>query len=408
MFRLVIASVLFVAVASPVYAQDHGSGSSGCGDLFGELVRILRHETTGQPILEKRMIEYPQDTLDWGYCPVPLDAYGNELELAPNSCDPVDPGAVVEIDSFGRLSAGRTKERNIRMHFDEVITSIKLAERVGRDPAGRIALGSGCTRDPATATVSCASWAPVDSPQENLALYHRVMKYGHLQTDPLEVDGSHGGDPALGVQYRPALDAADHEKFDAAAEELLPRASGARRCFPEGAFDPSCAAPEPVGSEDFVLAAGFLGAAADKHGSVTVDLVQYLNRILKITRATPASAAALNTLPALIRECRTCPPVPAVPGLPAPADERFVDYGALYYARGEWFAATVSVIKPRKAMTWVLDPAVPLLPYLEFRNPGGATGENVAGFVRAASDGVRSVEFLHNYEVPEDLGWSFR
>jgi hypothetical protein len=29
------------------------------------------------------------------------------------------------------------------------------------------------------------------------------------------------------------------------------------------------------------------------------------------------------------------------------------------------------------------------------------------GFVAAAADGVRAVEFVHNYEIPEDLGWDF-
>ncbi len=46
-----------------------------------------------------------------------------------------------------------------------------------------------------------------------------------------------------------------------------------------------------------------LGGAANKTGKITVDLVQYMNRILKITKKTEASEATLDWLPAKVRDC---------------------------------------------------------------------------------------------------------
>ena len=106
---------------------------------------------------------------------------------------------------------------------------------------------------------------------ENMALYTRLMKYGHFQTDPAEEDTSAHGDPTTLPQLHPALEAADWAKFQPSVQNLLPLA-------------PTTYAPEPLTAEDFVTAGAFLGGAANKTGKITVDLVQYMNRILKITR----------------------------------------------------------------------------------------------------------------------------
>ncbi len=44
----------------------------------------------------------------------------------------------------------------------------------------------------------------VDSPMESMGLYTRLIKYGHLQTDPTQEDEWHHGDPKLPEQYHPA------------------------------------------------------------------------------------------------------------------------------------------------------------------------------------------------------------
>ena len=120
---LLTAAVLFLAPL-PVVGQDHGSGGGGgggCGDVYGDLIHILRDELTGQPILAQRWIELPAEDEDygWGYCPIAV--YGEtkeEIPFLPYTCD-IDPyylEFVEEVNYFGRLNGGRTKERNHREH----------------------------------------------------------------------------------------------------------------------------------------------------------------------------------------------------------------------------------------------------------------------------------------------------
>ena len=416
--QLLFAIGLIIALPpAGVLAQE--GGSTGSGDLFGDLVHIKRSPETGQPILQKRWIEYPKDVLDWGYCPIPVDAAGNEIPFAPLSCDadPAFEDALVEVDYFGRLSGSRTRERNIRMHFDEVISKIKEGQVVTRDAAGRLMIGSACAAvegggiDAATCT-----WKTVDSPLENTSVYHRVLKYGHIQTDPLEIDVDFHGDPALPTQYHPALDASDYAKFQGPLIALLPTApDSAGACFGGGTF--TCDDPQALASDDFAIAASLLGGAADKTGTITMDLVQYLHRILKIPVATTSFAATVNTLPALIRDCGadpdnqvpaySCTIYPAPGGLPAPGNERFVDYAAAQYDRTLWFSGTTDALKPTGVDTWALATGIVMRDYLSFANPGHQAGTNIEAFVNAALDGIRAVEFMHEYEPPADLGWDF-
>jgi len=402
-------------------AQEHGgNGGSGCGDVFGDLIHIKRDTATGQPILQKRWIELPQDTYGWGYCPIAIDADGDEIPFAPLSCDPGSPDAVVEVDYFGRLNGGRTKERNSRMHFNEVIASIKSAGIVKQDETGRLKLGFDC-RPARNGGQVCTNWSTIDSPMENLALYTRLMKYGHLQTDPLEEDVWAHGDPALGIQYHPALGPEDWRRFDRSVWHLLPGGATDRveTCFSNG-FNPACAESEALDSRDFIRAASFLVGAANKDGKITVDLVQYMNRILKIVKETETTLPNPETLPALIRDCGQDPnnqmPIDQCetkaataydPPLPSPADERFVDFGTTRYLRNEWREETLEILEPFSSGQWQENTGVELMDWLELVNgPAPDEIQGLAGFTSAATDGLRAIEFIHNYAIPEDLGWA--
>ncbi len=433
-------AALFTVGIMPAAAQDHGS-ESGCGDLFGDLIHIRRDPGTGVPILQKRAVAV-KDAFEFAYCPVALDAAGNELGFLPDSCD-VDPatGTVVAVDYFGRLSSGRTKQRNIRMHFDEVIDKIKTSEAVWRDATGRLALGINCVPPIGPDTADC-DWTLVDSPLENLALYHHLMKYGHLQTDPGEVDTWSKGDPKLPETYHPALAAADYAKFVGVMKALLPTTV-------------DNFAPQDLTADAFMLASVFIGTASDKTGRATVDLVQYMNRILKVTVPTPDFAPVPTKLlyskyvdcylnadgsqiqtPVVNADGTVAPPgttcgvFTATAASPAPANEPFVDFTNVAYDRAAFFNTEVIALRPAATLElanlrlkllavaallkepaadlWVVDDAVPMLDWLANRNPGYTSGSNIDGYVKATNDAIRSVEFVHNYAVPENLGWNFR
>lgn len=430
-------SGLFVAVlvmfSVPLSAEEPSGGSKGCGDAFGDLVHVLRDAATGQPILQKRWVELPGSApgYGWGYCPVAVDGDGNELPFLELSCD-VDPAfedAVVELDYFGRLNGGRTKERNNRMHFNEVIASIKDAEMVRQDETGRLKLGYDCELNPQGSPVRCDEWSVVDSPMESLGLYTRLTKYGHIQTDPLEEDPWFHGDPALPTQYHPALGPEDWVKFAEPLRHLLPEDFEPEDCFhADGTFNTACAGREPLDENDFVRAGSFLAGAANKHGRITVHLVQYVNRILKIPVDTDHTLAPLDILPAQIRDCPatgvfdpdgeeqqepsydmdSCIIYDADPGLEHydlfyEVREYFVDFGAATYDRTAIRSETLEVIQHDELEdAWRAQP-VELVSWLDHQNAAPGSSLQIDAFVRAAEDALRSIEFIHNYAIPLHL-----
>jgi hypothetical protein len=515
-------------------AQDHGGGEGGgggCGDVFGDLIHILRNDA-GQPILAQRWVELPAEVpgYGWGYCPIAVTGTGpdmRELGFEPYSCDiaAADVEFIEEVNYFGRLNGGRTKERNNRMHFDEVISNIKDSHMVKTDAAGRLMLGYDCMVDEendgiVTYKAPCLEWATIDSPMEHMGIYTRTMKYGHLATDPYEVDTWAHGDPKSGTQFHVALGPEDWPKFHSSLRHLLPNnGEDLEACYepsPEtyiesdeiegwfagepffdmngdcirddnepfndvdgdGGFDPAetiigdngncvldefvftCAGPEDLGNKDFISGAISLASAASKTGMITKDLIQYFNRILKVAKKTEHTVAPNNTLPALYRDCwpseadpvlegegpweedlkyGTCEIVPAVIPL-KPSDpeycnvgpvnhclfpdieERFVDFGGLDDYERE--ADSMVLIINTSATTWEFpelnaDPAIEasssyiwqvspgsgidLVTWMEAVNGESYATEGIAGFRAAASDILRTIEYIHNYEVPEVL-----
>lgn len=479
-----LTAVALLLVAVPLLAQDeHGGGGGGCGDVLGDLIHVLRSPDTGQPILAKRFVELPAEIpgYGWGYCKIGLTADGGEIPFLPYSCDldldsdddGVDDLVVVPVDYFGRLSGGRTKEKNHRMHFDEVISTIKMADMVKAEEAtGRIKMGFECA---GLGVPPCAEWAVVDSPMESLALYQRLMRYGHLQTDPREEDLWWHGDPKLVPPYQVALDPTDWAKFHRSLRHLLPTHDW-RMCFDLGAdgvydapepyatvdgvftwtdldgdgvwdegdaFDAACAQPQSLTTPDFARAGTYLGAAANKTGKITVDLVQYMNRILKLTKNTEASQATPDTLPALVRDCWDGPgdPLPPAEDDPNPVDppysadctiydasddaayeyftafyeatETFVDFGQAEYMRSEWrdesFEELILPPTSDDPEVFYLQQDVEAYSWLAYSNGGEPDDvyESIDGFVMGASDALRTIEYVHNYAVPDNLGYPY-
>lgn len=430
---IVMALMLLVpATAMSKSSRGRGGGSTtgvivDYGDIFGDLIHVLRHDVTGQPIFAQRWVEMPAELpgYGWGYCAIGVDEDGFEIPFKPYSCDlDTTDQASVEVDYFGRLNGSRVQERNMRMHFNETITNIKQAGQVDLDPTGRLMLGYECALadDPGTCL-----WSTVDSPMENMAMYRRMMKYGHISTSPYELDLWWHGDPKLPVPYHPALDADDRLKFQQAGLLHMLSASGY--------------SPEHLTFEDFNTSAQLLGASAGKHGFITADLVQYLNRFLRITQSTEFAASALDTLPALYRDCwpegwpnpwkqgdeapegydltieleyGVCDlPKEVDSSIPNYADfsniqERFVNFVNSGYHRGTiWGGRTASLaLESNPGYTtglWSYSVSTPLINWIIIPNPLTPSTEDVHNFVDAASDALRAIEYTHNYEVPENL-----
>lgn len=444
-WTLLTIAVLFL-VPLPVASQDHGGGGGGggheggggggCGDVFGDLIHILRDDVTGQPIFAQRWIELPKAVpgYGWGYCPIAIDEDGERIPYLPFSCDydPLFAELITEVDYFGRLNGGRTKERNQRMHFDEVISNIKQAGQLRLDPTGRLEMGFDCELEELPGN---CSWSTVDSPMESMALYVRLMKYGHWATDPVEVDTWAHGDPALGIQFHPALKEKDWPKFTTAGlTHLLPGLVG--QCWhPQTGFESDCASPKSLDNADFESSSVLLGAAANKTGKITDHLVQYLNRFLKITQATSHTAAAPDLLPALYEDCwdeswadptfdgegdppvlaylETCEVLEAHPGIPnygiydefTNVREWFVDFSKSKYKRKDRSGATADLILEGSATgIWERNSNTDLMDWVvNYPNQGEPAKKDIHNFVAAASDSLRSIEYIHNYAIPEDL-----
>lgn len=538
---LTIAALSLMPLAA-ISQEHHGSsGGGGCGDVFGDLIHILRNEH-GQPILAQRWIELPAEVpgYGWGYCPIAISGEDKqELPFSAYSCD-IDPAYVhlVEpVDYFGRLNGGRTKERNNRMHFDEVISNIKAAHLLDTDAAGRLMLGYDCTYVEETNNKEayykppCLEWSTIDSPMEHMGLYTRIMKYGHLANNPYEVDNWAHGDPKSGTPFHVALGEEDWPKFPKSLRHLLPgNGETPEACWDydqaetfddsdddgiwfagepfydmndncvrdehepfsdlnfNETFDPAetiyddngncvldefkfmCAGAEDLENKDFVSGAVSLAAAASKHGMITIDLIQYWNRITKIAKKTEHTVSPKKTLPALYRDCwsgpdpvligegpwdeleydELCEVKPAIippkidPNDPADPNydycdsgtpnhcmfpdiqERFVDFRGLndYEREADSMALIINTsathwetglpdpaptVEASTSSTWEVTPdqGISLVTWMEAVNGENPSTEDIDGFRWATSDFLRAIEFIHNYEVPEILECSY-
>src|SRR5690606_11512076 len=174
-------------------AQHSGGGGSeqGCGEVYGDLYAIAR-DANGVPIPTLVTIEGVPTLVHQ-----PLDVDGNPIPLGPEG-GPMYDERLVEVE-FGRLNSMRASAQVPKMHFDALVAAMQEADVVRRGVDGRLVLEFDRER------------TTIDSPVQNLALYKHLMKFGHLQTDPLTIDDSHGSHE--GVVYRPALHEADYAKF---------------------------------------------------------------------------------------------------------------------------------------------------------------------------------------------------
>jgi len=171
--------------------------------------------------------------------------------------------------------------------------------------------------------------------------------------------------------------------------------------------------PITLPADPLDVAAVGIGAASDKTGKVSVDMVVYLNQILGLTDET-----VTTFLPKKCIEVKE-----EVMGVVQMVQKCFLDYGPtggnFAYGRGPHFGALPSpAYIPAAAPQdgWfeyltVLDSTIPTFGIAQgpilgavpelMANPGWM-GANIGGFATAADDARAVIEFAHSWPIPSD------
>lgn len=362
--------------------------------------------------------------------------------------------AMIQEVHFGRLSIARAPDHVLKAAFDEAILTINSAEKIRLDASGRLLL----TRTLTSATQFNADGTPVtttiekaiDSPRENIALYIKLLKDGHLVTpgdERMPIDRSSNGGIPLDKQLeleggpskalRPTIDIDKMKKWGLG--DLVDVEETTYYTYTEnGVLNVVTACPGETDCEewegiltadgsgaeetDFVLSAAFLAASADKTGVLTQDQIVYLNSILGINKVvgysdynddgTPAEGAInyslfpeyfdFSTYPTYIRTTTFANRGHVTTddlelwdaGSPAYSGEALVlrPGGPLGTGTKTW-VETLVTITSFPFMDWGIDLAT------EFPNGQLAT-TNIAGFCQEADDNLSVINYVHTYQIP--------
>jgi hypothetical protein len=180
-------------------------------------------------------------------------------------------------------------------------------------------------------------------------------------------------------------------------------------------------APIELPADELDIAAVGIGAASDKGGKVSVDMVVYLNQILGLT-----DESVTTTLP------KKCIPVKEeVKGVITMVRKCFLDYGStggdFTHDRGAHFGALpapayIPADDPRDGWTEYLgvsddNPSYPTFyraqgPTLdavpELKAGPHWTGSNIGGFATAADDARGVINYLHSWPLPVDFATALK
>lgn len=384
-------------------------------------------------------------------------------------CEGVKWIDMVEEVDFGRLNLSRSPEAVLQAAFDEAINAINNANSISLDSAGRLLLTSTVYSETEMTTTSDGCAIPVattvvkaiDSPLENLALYVKLMKDGHLITPGDErspIDRSeYGGIPLwkmleltdgpstalrptvditkLNATFPDLVDAAtfyyyytDYQCYNDTGVAVdclcyIPQSDGSektgmctdvvtRKLIVTTTPDSSCPdgktcwygiptdLPPAVKGNDFKFAAAFLAAAADKTGVISADMVVYINSILGINKVIGYSAYDAEGNPAPGAVNYSVNPV------------YFNFSEMLPYNRMATMASrgTVTVLQGDKGGPWTESPvAINDENIIPFRNltlnseylPNQSIAEeDILGFTQMADDNLGVINFIHTYQIP--------
>lgn len=420
----ILALALLMILTMPALAETEPPDIPDTGTLYGDLYVILR-DVNGVSVLSADGCIQPISTVTDSFTITTIDG---TLEISATAGEPFalptytdTAGDLVECElpeemadwvqtvDFGRLNLGRAPDVVVAQAFDEAINKMNEANAITIDPAGRLVLSLPDPDDPTTYLDKT-----IDSPAENLALYIKMMIDGHWITEevePIEIGqrpddkGPPEGD-GPSEEPRPVL----NESAIALLNELGYTNLG----------DATNTNTE-LDSHHLTLAASLLAAAADKSGSITLDVVVYINFIYGINQAGSISTGV---------EGETYFDFGAFSG--NDSYDREVTYGSRQ--SGTCDPGWIWVLQPEKdengveVLNHFTSVCMEILGYEEAHDPAINAvhftdmveayttvfddnndpleynfTENVRAFTQACDDALRVIEYIHNYKVPEVL-----
>jgi hypothetical protein len=373
--RLLVTAALAAALVLPgsaIAAEDGGGGGGGhptdnTGSLYSDLVVAYR-AADGSPILKEYFAEATEEAEATSYfCVQPasferapgvtpvedpltgepvyvLPLQGEWLSNPPETlpveeiepCD-VQPAYAMFVSEaeLERLNLGRTADDVLQRKLDDVEEKFDLGDELSLDPAGRIAVDG---------TV-------LDASPEYAAMYSSLMRTGTI--------------PGL---KEPGL------------------VSQAAYGLPGFSYDA------------YELAAVALGTAASKAVPITVDTVQYYNRVVGFPADDPAPTWGITFLQSADPDGGTTDAT--LPRDVLPGSEKFVDYSAFTYNRAATFPGSVTWLDV-PTLTWKVSRIADVVDFTEVA-PGEWSGgalTGLAGFTQMADDVRAVISYLHENEV---------
>ena len=333
------------------------------GSLYADLTVVLR-AADGTPILKKYVVpptaETPEATVEYcvqpvSYVPIPgvtssiNPVDGREVWVVPLQGEwidtPPDPLPVAEIEAcdpqpqyaafvseveMERLNLARTSDDVIARKVADVATKLELGTNIALESTGRISIDG----------------VPIDASPENAGIYQSLMTTGTIPGLPTGM----AGPPA---QIGPAPAGPDsNSQFDA-----------------------------------WELAAMAIGAAASKSTPLTIDAVEYYNRIVGFPPTNADSTPYVS--PWGVHFVRSTDPDT---GNPMADGEQFVDYSGFSYNRSQTFKGSVTWLDV-PTLTWKVSKITDVVPFTNLSSYPEIADHTLHGAVAFAqlADDVRAL-----------------
>jgi hypothetical protein len=343
---LMLAASFSISAAAPPDGGGGGGGGGGTdtGDVFADLIVILR-DVDGVPILKE--FEVPSEIegeTEMEYCVQPVSSAPLPGGIA-GVTNPVDGRTVYPIPLMGDPGAPPPPEGeevevcDPQPAYAVYVTEAELErlnmarqpdavfERKLSDVELKLLTAEEITLDGAGRIT--ADGVPIDAAPEHAAMYRSILTSGSI--------------PGLGVE------------------------------------------PAAVGPFDaWMLAAASMGSASGKETPITVDSVQYYNRI---STRIPDEYVSSPTWDVNFLSNEPYDP------------EQFVDFSAFSYTRSDVFQGCATWLDV-PTLTWKVSPIMDLADFDDLPPVAvGGTVDNIAGYAQMADDVRKVIVLLHENEV---------